>query len=325
MAAVTTEAVRKAANGGDFVARASAALAPVGGRMDVIDGEREARLSWRAVGSSFPSLVGPRTVVDIGGGSTELIVGEREVEGVISLPIGSVRLTERLVAHDPPTAEEAARLVETIDGELVRAPMPRGALVGIAGTVTTLSAMAQRLDSYDATRVHGARLGRADVDALVAMLGRTPLADKRRTPGLEPKRADVIFAGAVILQRVMARAGADVCIVSDRGIRWGLIDELAAKLTEVARPARRSRSVLGPQCCSSASRNRSRCTERFEMRRMFAADSRTGMVASGYCDPSCVIASRPSFMSVSSRTRHGRAIRAKRRLASPSERAATTR
>ena len=195
--------------------------------MDVIDGEREARLSWRAVGSSFPSLVGPRTVVDIGGGSTELIVGEREVEGVIPLPIGSVRLTERLVAHDRPTAEEAARLGETIDGELARAPMPRGALVGIAGTVTTLSAMAQRLDSYDATRVHGATLGRADVDALVAMLGRTPLADKRRTPGLEPKRADVIFAGAVILQRVMARAGADVCI-SDRGIRWGLIDELAA-------------------------------------------------------------------------------------------------
>jgi len=227
VAAVTTEAVRKAQNGADFVARASEALAPVGGRMEVIDGEREARLCWRAVAGSFPSLRGPRTVVDIGGGSTELIVGEDDVEGVISLPIGSVRLTERIVAHDPPSADEQARLVATVDEALAGAPALRGALVGIAGTVTTLAAMAQRLDTYDATRVHGSKLSRAAVDALVASLAATPLADKRRTPGLDPKRADVIYAGAVILARVMARAGAGECIVSDRGIRWGLIYELA--------------------------------------------------------------------------------------------------
>ena len=226
VAAVTTEAVRKAANGGDFVARASEALAKVGGRMEVIDGEREARLCWRAVSGAFPSLAGPRTVVDIGGGSTELIVGERAVEGVISLPIGSVRLTERCVAHDPATNDDAARLAATVDEALTQAPPLRGALVGIAGTVTTLAAMAQRLDSYDATRVHGARLSRAAVDALVDTLAATPLADKRRTPGLDPKRADVIYAGAVILARVMARAGAAECIVSDRGIRWGLIYEI---------------------------------------------------------------------------------------------------
>ena len=228
VAAVTTEAVRKAENGGDFVARASEALKSAGGRMEVIDGEREARLCWRAVAGSFPSL-GPRTVVDIGGGSTELIVGEREVEGVISLPIGSVRLTERIVAHDPPAREEHARLVATVDEALAAAPPLHGALVGIAGTVTTLAAMAQRLDSYDATRVHGARLSRAAVDALVDTLAATPLADKRRTPGLDPKRADVIYAGAVILARVMARAGAAECIVSDRGIRWGLIYEILGR------------------------------------------------------------------------------------------------
>jgi exopolyphosphatase / guanosine-5'-triphosphate,3'-diphosphate pyrophosphatase len=226
VAAVTTEAVRKAANGGDFVARASEALARVGGRMQVIDGEREARLSWLAVAGSFPSLTGPRTVLDIGGGSTELIVGEREVEAVVSLPIGSVRLTERIIAHDPPTYEEAVHLATTIDEALASAPAPRGALVGIAGTVTTLAAMAQRLDRYDAASVHGSSLMLADVDALAAMLATTPLADKRRTPGLDPKRADVIYAGAVILARVMARAGVDSCIVSDRGIRWGLIYEM---------------------------------------------------------------------------------------------------
>jgi exopolyphosphatase / guanosine-5'-triphosphate,3'-diphosphate pyrophosphatase len=226
VAAVTTEAVRKAANGGDFVARASAALAKVGGRMEVIDGEREARLCWRAVSGSFPSLTGPRTVVDIGGGSTELIAGEREVEGVISLPIGSVRLTERIVAHDPATTDEAARLAATVDEALTQAPPLRGALVGIAGTVTTLAAMAQRLDSYDATRVHGSRLSREQVEGLAALLEAATLADKKRMPGLDPKRADVIFAGAVILARVMARAGAAECIVSDRGIRWGLIYEM---------------------------------------------------------------------------------------------------
>ncbi len=223
--AVTTEAVRKAQNGADFVVQASAALARVGGRMEVIDGEREARLCWRAVSGSFPSLHGPRTVLDIGGGSTELIVGEHEVDAVISLPIGSVRLTERIVAHDPPSADERARLIATVDEALAQAPAPRGALVGIAGTVTTLAAMAQRLVDYDGAKVHGTRLSRATVDGLVDMLATTRLDDKRRTPGLDPKRADVIFAGAIILARVMARAAVDECIVSDRGIRWGLIYE----------------------------------------------------------------------------------------------------
>jgi exopolyphosphatase/guanosine-5'-triphosphate,3'-diphosphate pyrophosphatase len=225
--AVATEAVRKASNGETFVEAANHLLGSVGARLEVIDGEREARLSWHAVAASFPWLTGPRTVLDIGGGSTELLVGEREVEAVTSLPIGSVRLTERLVAHDPPTADELARLVAAVDEALQAAPAPRGTLVGIAGTVTTLAAMAQALADYDGARVHGSRLDRATVDGLVTRLATTPLADKRRTPGLDPKRADVIFAGAVILARVMARAGAAECVVSDRGIRWGLIYEAA--------------------------------------------------------------------------------------------------
>ena len=127
-----------------------------------------------------------RTVLDIGGGSTELLVGEREVEEVVSLPIGSVRLTERLIAHDPPTADERARLVATVDEALAQAPAPRGTLVGIAGTVTTLAAMAQELESYDGARVHGTLLSRALVDEMVERLAVTSLADKRRTPGSIP-------------------------------------------------------------------------------------------------------------------------------------------
>ncbi|HEX4459423.1 MAG TPA: Ppx/GppA phosphatase family protein [Polyangia bacterium] len=226
--AVATEATRKASNGAAFVAAADRALADAGGKLEVIDGEREARLAWRAVVASFPELTGVRTVVDIGGGSTELLVGEARVESVISLPIGSVRLTERLVAHDPPSADERAQLVATVDAAIAQAAAPRGTLVGIAGTVTTLAAMAQRLTTYDGARVHGSRISRATVEQLVDQLATTPLADKRRTPGLDPKRADVIFAGAVILARVMARAGVADCLVSDRGIRWGLIYEAAA-------------------------------------------------------------------------------------------------
>ena len=226
--AVATEATRKASNGAAFVAAADRALAEAGGKLEVIDGEREARLAWRAVVASFPELTGTRTVVDIGGGSTELLVGDATVESVISLPIGSVRLTERLVAHDPPTADEHAQLVALVDAALANAPAPRGTLVGIAGTVTTLAAMAQSLTTYDGARVHGSRISRATVDALVNQLATTALADKRRTPGLDPKRADVIFAGAVILARVMERAGVADCVVSDRGIRWGLIYEAAA-------------------------------------------------------------------------------------------------
>lgn len=227
--AVATEATRKASNGAAFVAAADRVLGEAGGRLEVIDGEREARLAWRAVVESFPELTGTRTIVDIGGGSTELLVGDRTVESVISLPIGSVRLTERIVAHDPPSADERAQLMATVDAALATAQPPRGTLVGIAGTVTTLAAMAQSLATYDGARVHGSRLSRATVDALVAQLGSTALDDKRRTPGLDPKRADVIFAGAVILERVMERAGVADCVVSDRGIRWGLIFEAAAE------------------------------------------------------------------------------------------------
>ena len=229
--AVATEGVRAAANGAKFVADIDALLgsACAGARLEIIDGEREARLSWRAVAASFPSLRGPRVVVDIGGGSTEILTGADEVDGVVSIKIGSVRLTERLLKGDPPTAEERAALAATIDAALAAAPaLPAGApVVGIAGTVTTLAAMAQRLDSYDPTRVHGYALGRDALAGLVETLARAPLATRQAMPGLDPRRADVIYAGACILLAIVDRARASGCLVSDRGIRWGLVYEAA--------------------------------------------------------------------------------------------------
>jgi exopolyphosphatase/guanosine-5'-triphosphate,3'-diphosphate pyrophosphatase len=224
---VGTEALRRAKNGPELVTALSARLGTVGGRFEVIDGEREARLSWRAVRAAFPELSGPRTVLDIGGGSIELLVGDHDIDALVSLPIGSVRLTERLLHHDPPTHEEQAALATAVDAALAAAPRPRGPVIGIAGTVTTLAAMALQLDGYDANRVHGSLLDYGQLVETVRRLGRTPVAERRQLPGLDPKRADVIYAGAVILERVLARAGATACRVSDRGIRWGLVYEAA--------------------------------------------------------------------------------------------------
>ncbi len=224
-AAVGTETLRAAANGAAFLTRAQQIL---GFPVEVIHGEREAALSWRAVADAFPLAPGrTRAVVDIGGGSTEIIVGGARLERAISIPIGSVRLTERLLHHDPPTDEERAALDAAIDRALDAAPSPAAdELVGVAGTVTTLCAISLGLTDYDGARVHGAVLAVDEVRRIVDGLGATPLADRRRTPGLDPRRADVIYAGGAILLRLIARAGVGELRVSDRGIRWGLAAEL---------------------------------------------------------------------------------------------------
>lgn len=226
IAAVSTQAAREARNGDAFLQRARAVL---GEDVEIIDGAREANLSWRATASAFPLHPGARrTVLDIGGGSTEVIVGGAAPERIASVRIGSVRMTERHLAHDPPTLAERNSMIAAIDRALDEAPAPEGELVGIAGTVTTLCATHFALDSYDGARVHGCRMRRAEVDALVERLAAATVADRRTMPGLDPRRADVIFAGATILARVMARANIDEVLVSDRGVRWGLAEELAA-------------------------------------------------------------------------------------------------
>jgi exopolyphosphatase/guanosine-5'-triphosphate,3'-diphosphate pyrophosphatase len=224
IAAVGTQTLREVSNGAAFLEKVEAAI---GAPLEVIDGKREAELSWGAVAASFslPST-GRRTVLDIGGGSTELNVGGATLERSVSVPIGSVRLTERLLKHDPPTEEERGALAAFIDQALLAAPIPEGELVGVAGTVTTIAAIALGMTDYDGARVHGVRMARAQIEEIVARLGESPVADRKRTPGLDPRRADVIYAGGVILCRVLARGGQDELLVSDRGIRWGLAAEI---------------------------------------------------------------------------------------------------
>jgi exopolyphosphatase/guanosine-5'-triphosphate,3'-diphosphate pyrophosphatase len=229
--AVGTSALRDASGGGDFTREAAAVL---GVMPEVIDGTREATLTFRGALSGL-SASGAVTVFDVGGGSTEIVLGVRDdggarPESAVSLDIGSVRLFERHVRNDPPHASELERVRADIDAALQAAPRPTSdrTLVGVAGTLTTLAAIALELDDYDPARVHGYVLERGSVEDLARKLARLTLSERRALRGLEPKRADVILVGAQIVERVMDFAGVGELIVSDRGVRWGLAEELLA-------------------------------------------------------------------------------------------------
>jgi exopolyphosphatase/guanosine-5'-triphosphate,3'-diphosphate pyrophosphatase len=226
VAAVGTSALRDARGGAELVAEAKAILgvAPL-----VIAGEREAELTFRGALSGL-DVSGPVTVFDVGGGSTELVTGdaERTITSAVSVDIGSVRLFERHVTTDPPSSAELERVRVAVDRALAGvATSRRGTLVGVAGTVTTLAAIALELETYDPARVHGQTLDIASVRSLVAGLASMPLDARKKLRGLEPARADVIVVGSVIVERVMALTRSDTLVVSDRGVRWGLLEELS--------------------------------------------------------------------------------------------------
>ncbi len=227
---VGTSAMRDASGGEQFVRDAARIL---GRAPRVIAGSEEARLTF--IGSlSGLDVDGDVIVFDVGGGSTEIIVGNAalgslpHVERERSLDIGSVRLFERYVTSDPPAEAELEQARADVVGALSDAPRPvAGArLIGVAGTVTTLAAIEQKLDDYDAGLVHGAALSRSSVDALASRLASQPLASRKMLPGLQPERADVIVTGALIVGEVMRWASAAVLTVSDRGVRWGLVQQL---------------------------------------------------------------------------------------------------
>ncbi len=230
VAAVGTQALREAANADEFLGPAREIL---GAPVEVIDGAREAALVYRSVVHAFPDLAaGDLVVADVGGGSTEVIAGRGGAVGsLVSLPIGSVRLTERHLHGDPATPDETRALLADIDGHLGRLDSAlagsKPALVGTAGTATTLAAVEQKLRAYDADRVQGFRLSRAAVERQLARYLELTVAEKRRLPGLEPQRADVIAAGAAIYARLAVHLDAPTLVTSDRGVRWGALLELA--------------------------------------------------------------------------------------------------
>ncbi len=220
-----TSAARDATNGAEFLA---AARSRAGVEVEILSGETEAQLSYLAVSKDFATEAGARELVaiDVGGGSTEFIFGRgATVRFHTSINIGSVRLTERCVRSDPPSEEDFARLHGELSAALASVPFPdTGALVvGVAGTVTTLYAVANAIAPYEAARVHGGWLSRETLADTRLRLASLPLAERRALPGLQPERADVIIAGAVLLEAALDHLGATGTRVSDHGLRWGLL------------------------------------------------------------------------------------------------------
>ncbi|HVA40255.1 MAG TPA: Ppx/GppA phosphatase family protein [Candidatus Binataceae bacterium] len=229
-----TATLRDAADGESFIRRVRERT---GVELEIVSGEAEAWLSYLAVMRGLHLDPAKRLlIIDIGGGSTEFIRAQPGAKlQMASLQIGSVRLTERILHHDPPTAREAADLRLAIDAELTGLgwKLATDVLVGIAGTVTTVCAVALQTEPYDPDRVHGYSLSRKEVERVLGLFGSMPLVERRGLKGLDPARADVIFAGAAILERVMCEAEVSSVTVSDQGVRWGLVwRELGGALAE---------------------------------------------------------------------------------------------
>ena len=218
--AVATEGLRMASDRLMFLADANETL---GAEVRMISGDEEARLSYLSVAREHPG--GPLRVLDIGGGSTELVVGDGErIDSQRSHAIGSVRLTERCVRSDPPSTEEI-QAIEEAAREVFRAqPVePHPELHGLAGTVTTAAALMLELTRYDREAVDGKRFGRKEVVALRDRLAGQSLEARTRAPILPRGRADVIVAGLTILDVALEHCGAKTLVVRDRGLRYALL------------------------------------------------------------------------------------------------------
>jgi exopolyphosphatase/guanosine-5'-triphosphate,3'-diphosphate pyrophosphatase len=256
IAAVGTEALRAAVNGQELVRRAAEEATIT---IHVVGGEEEARLSFLAVRSGLGVGDAPVAIFDVGGGSTELILGRYGgMERRRSLRLGGLALTERFLRSDPVAPGELDRLRAHVDEVLAAVdpgPAPQQAeqaaaaevegggagpgvpswrrpstemarkVVGIGGAVTTLAAVSMALEPYDPNRVHGSSLSLEEVRRQVQLyLGQT-VEERRALPGLHPRRADTILCGAVITEAMMARLGVEALIVSDHGIRHGLMED----------------------------------------------------------------------------------------------------
>jgi exopolyphosphatase/guanosine-5'-triphosphate,3'-diphosphate pyrophosphatase len=218
-----TSASRDASNAQDFRDMVRGVL---GVDPEVISGDQEARLSFLG---AVHGLVAdpPYLIVDIGGGSTEFVTGVTDVERAISMDIGCVRMTERHLHDDPPTAaqiEAATRdVTAAVDTALAAVPGREArTLVGLAGTVTTVTALALGLPEYDATRIHHGRVGYDAVAKVTADLLGMTVAERLALPVMHPGRADVIGAGALILRIIMERSGQSTLVASEHDILDGI-------------------------------------------------------------------------------------------------------
>jgi len=228
--AIATSAARDVSNSADLFAPARAIL---GQELEIITGdEEEAGLSFSGAVTGLPESDGPFLMVDIGGGSTEFAFGTDRCETSISLDVGSVRLTERYLVHDPPLPEELTAAISLSEAHLddmflaIPGVGAAGTVLGVAGTITTVAAVELGLAVYDRDAIHHFRLTRDATEDVFRTLATEALSDRVHNPGLAPERAGVIVGGLCILVAIMRRMGLDELVVSEHDILDGLITSL---------------------------------------------------------------------------------------------------
>lgn len=228
-----TSATRDAANRDAFV---GGVVDRLGVPPDVLTGDEEAALSFAGAVSALPAgTAEPWLVTDIGGGSTECVLGDRDgVKAARSVDIGCVRITERRLRDDPPDQEQVAAATGDIDAAFALAgeTVDLGAastVVGLAGSVTTVAGIALGLPAYDPAAIHGSVISAADIHRVASDLLAMPRARRAELPVMHPGRVDVIAAGALILDRLLVAAGADAVVASEHDILDGLALNVAAR------------------------------------------------------------------------------------------------
>jgi exopolyphosphatase/guanosine-5'-triphosphate,3'-diphosphate pyrophosphatase len=234
--AIATAAVREAANGRDFVSEAWRRHRV---RLEVVPAEEEARLAFRSVTRHYDLDDQLTAIVDIGGGSTEVILAAGGVvEQVVSLPLGAVRLAERYCKSDPLKRKHWKALRRAIDQTIEEAigkpPFAADMMIGSGGTFTNLAEMAQAERDGKVTTARDYQLSRAEVTRLLARLTETPLDARRQIPGLNPQRADIIVAGVAVIARLTRWLGTQRVLVNDRGVRDGVLLSMIDDLSGVA-------------------------------------------------------------------------------------------
>jgi exopolyphosphatase/guanosine-5'-triphosphate,3'-diphosphate pyrophosphatase len=226
---VATSASRDASNRADFVA---GVRARIGVEPEVITGDEEAALSFTGATRGLVGAEPPYLVVDIGGGSTEFVLGTEAPVAARSVDVGCVRMTERHVRHDPPTPDEVEGIVRDVDAAITRAAQAvpfddARTLVGLAGSVTTAAGIALDLEEYDSARIHGSRISAEQIASVSDRLLRLDHAQRSAIGVMHPGRVDVINAGVLVLRRVLERTGLPEVLVSEHDILDGLAWALA--------------------------------------------------------------------------------------------------
>ena len=225
---VTTSAVRDAENGTEFL---RAAAAEVGVPTELLSGPEEGEVAFAGATIGLEPVRGEDVVLDIGGGSTEIALRQAGATSAISLDMGCVRVTERFLRSDPPALTELEGAVEFIRATLKEgmahvpslSDLPAGSrLIGVAGTITTLSALSLGLPEYDPASIHHSRLSRQSVEEWCDILAGEPVGDRADRQVVAPGREDVIVGGALILRETMRCLGFEECVVSETDILDGL-------------------------------------------------------------------------------------------------------